>query len=107
MSNTIKKLYRNTVGLEDLLVGIGTEQQTRNGQIVTVTKINAGNLPFDELTTLAEQVTLLKDNYPNIAIVADDIAGVVAVAGSLTEVLEVQAELTNLLGIHAQLAKLV
>jgi len=107
MSDAIKKLYRNTVGLEDLLVGEGTEQQTRNSQVVTVTKINAGNLPFDEATTLAEQVNLLKDNYPNITIVADDITGVVSVAGSLTEVLQVQSELTSLLSINAQLVKLV
>ena len=47
-------LNRQLLGLEDLEFGTGTVEQTRAGTIVTITKINAGNLPFDETRTLVE-----------------------------------------------------
>jgi len=59
----IKKLYRNKVGLEDLAMGVGTEIQTRNGKAVTITRINAANLPFDESETLE---TVLLNRYNDI-----------------------------------------
>lgn len=47
-------LNRQLLGLEDLEFGIGTVEQTRAGTKVNITKINAGNLPFDETRTLVE-----------------------------------------------------
>ncbi len=54
--NMTKKIVveRNLAGLEDLLFGVGTEMQVRDGLEVPVTKINAKNLPFDELSNLGE-----------------------------------------------------
>lgn len=47
-------LNRQKLGLEDLLFGVGIVTQIRAGQNVDVTRINAGNLPFDETQTLLE-----------------------------------------------------
>ena len=47
-------LNRQLLGLEDILFGEGTETQTRNGQEVLISKINIGNLPFNETQTLLE-----------------------------------------------------
>ena len=47
-------LNRQLLGLEDLLFGTGTVTQNRANQVVTITEINAGNLPFDETRTLVE-----------------------------------------------------
>ena len=47
---------RNKLGLEDLLFGVGTVNQTREGQTLAVTKINAANLPFDETQNLAQRL---------------------------------------------------
>jgi hypothetical protein len=64
-------------GLEDLLFGVGTVEQSRQGETVEVTRINAGNLPFDETQTLAEvleatqplvdSVDALLEIYDNLA----------------------------------------
>ena len=50
-------IERNLVGLEDLLFGTGTATQSRGGKDVTVTKINAQNLPFDESRSLSQAIT--------------------------------------------------
>ena len=47
-------LNRQLLGLEDLLFGTGTVTQNRANQVVTITEINVGNLPFDETRTLVE-----------------------------------------------------
>lgn len=47
------EVERNLAGVEDLCFGTGTVTQTRNGNEVTITKINAQNLPFDESRNLA------------------------------------------------------
>lgn len=39
-------LNRQLLGLEDMLFGAGTVEQIRGGQTVTITKINASNMPF-------------------------------------------------------------
>ena len=39
-------LNRQLLGLEDMLFGEGTVEQIRGGQTVTITKINASNMPF-------------------------------------------------------------
>ena len=64
-------LNRQLLGLEDILFGEGTETQTRNGQEVIISKINIGNLPFNETQTLLEwlnstDVTTLISSIPEL-----------------------------------------
>lgn len=87
----IKKLYRNRVGLEDLTTGTGTEVQTRNGQAVTISKINAANLPFDESATLQEVLT---EKYPSINIVSGIHENVSTAAAIETEIIDVASAST-------------
>ena len=47
-------INRQLLGIEDLLFGFGQVTQTRAGQSVNITKINAGNLPFDETQSLLQ-----------------------------------------------------
>ncbi len=54
---------RNLIGLEDLLTGVGTVTQMRGGSPVSITKINAQNLPFDEAATLAEKINFIDTQY--------------------------------------------
>lgn len=46
------EINRQLLGTEDLLLGVGTVEQTRGNSLVTITKINADNLPYDETTTI-------------------------------------------------------
>jgi hypothetical protein len=73
------EINRQLAGLEDLLWGEGTVNQTRNGETVAVTKINAANLPFDETRTLLEA---LEDAQPIIDAAAEAIASAAAAATS-------------------------
>ena len=78
-------INRQLLGAEDLLWGTGTASQIRNGVQATVTKINAGNLPFDEIGSLKEallvrypavlyvQSNLTATNINNIAAVVDQV----------------------------------
>ena len=81
-------LNRQLLGLEDILFGVGTTTQTRGGQQVDITKINAGNMPFDETQTLLEwaqsvnleqlgdiivELQALYDNLNNINLVANNL----------------------------------
>ena len=78
------KLNRQKLGVEDLLFGTGTEEQTRGNQQAIVTKINAGNLPFDEtrsLSEFAQQVNLEQ------------------LGNAITELLNINANLSGLLNI--------
>lgn len=47
-------INRQLLGIEDLLFGFGQVTQTRAGQSIDITKINAGNLPFDETQSLLQ-----------------------------------------------------
>ena len=47
-------INRQLLGLEDLLFGVGIVTQIRAGQSVNLTRINAGNLPFNETQSLLE-----------------------------------------------------
>ena len=49
-------INRQKLGIEDLAFGTGTETQTRGGQSVEITLINAANLPFNETQTLFDWV---------------------------------------------------
>ena len=61
----IKKIYRNRVGMEDLSLGTGTETQTRNGQAVTITKVNASLLPYDDTRTLDDVYNVITESETN------------------------------------------
>ena len=99
----IKKLYRNKVGLEDLAMGVGTEIQTRNGKAVTITRINAANLPFDESETLetvllnryndivnlysyVDKIEISADNISNINTNVDNIDSINANADNMSDI---------------------
>jgi hypothetical protein len=91
------EINRQLLGLEDLLFGEGTATQTRAGQSVTVTKINAANLPFDETTTLLE---VLETNYPMVEIVGADLAlgadsNVIRTGENIAHVVRVSEELDS------------
>jgi len=37
---------KDVIGAEDLLFGLGTEQQVRDGEFVSITRINAESIPY-------------------------------------------------------------
>lgn len=60
-------INRQLIGLEDLLFGVGTVEQTRHGETVTITKINSGNLPFEGLVTEDAVNTLTNKTLDDIS----------------------------------------
>ena len=48
---------RQKAGVEDLLFGLGATSQVREGENVTVNKINAGTIPFTDTKTVEEALT--------------------------------------------------
>jgi len=97
-------INRQKLGLEDLTFGVGTETQTRAGQSVVVTKINAGNLPFDETRSLLEwaqslnleelgnmsaELQALYNNLTMLGNVEDNLVMLNSVEDNLTELLQV------------------
>jgi len=49
-------IQRNLAGEEDLLLGVGTEDQTRDGASVTITKLNADNIPYDGSDSIKDAI---------------------------------------------------
>ena len=95
-------LNRQKLGLEDLAFGTGTEEQVRAGIIVTINKINAGNLPFDETKTLLEfakdtniealgaivtKLSAIGDNLIQINATFDNLVGINSIVSNLSELL--------------------
>ena len=95
-------LNRQKLGLEDLSFGVGTEEQVRAGIIVTINKINAGNLPFDETRTLLEfaqdaniealgaivnKLSAIGDNLTQINATFDNLVGINSIVSNLSELL--------------------
>jgi len=77
-------LNRQKLGLEDLEFGTSTVTQTRGGKPVTITQINASNLPFDSaqsLQTVYDSMLPLLSNADNINLVAT------TVVPNITEIL--------------------
>lgn len=106
-------LNRQLIGLEDIVFGEGTVEQTRGGQTVEITKINAANLPFDEIHTLQE---VLDSTYPLIIPVGEKLVEIQAVYNNIDSVAIVATELTNtdnieivgvdlLLGVNSEIRK--
>ena len=87
-------LNRQLLGLEDLAFGLGTVEQTRGDQVVTVTLINAANLPFNETQTLLEVLTV---DYPMIEVVGTDIINVNLVATNIDEINTIVDNLVEIL----------
>ena len=115
------KLNRQKLGVEDLLFGTGTEEQTRGNQQAIVTKINAGNLPFDEtrsLSEFAQQVNLeqlgnsitellnintnlstfftVEDNLGILTIIEESITNLNSLYTNLQAILDVNANESNI-----------
>lgn len=65
-------VQKNLIGLEDLLIGVGTVAQARGPTgttPVTITKINGANFPYDENFTMAEKFDALQlqlDMLPDV-----------------------------------------
>lgn len=65
-------VQKNLIGLEDLLVGVGTASQARGPTgtaAVTITKINGANFPYDAEYTMAEKFDALQlqlDMLPDV-----------------------------------------
>lgn len=106
-------LNRQLIGLEDIVFGEGTVEQTRGGQTVEITKINAANLPFDEVNTLQE---VLDATYPLIIPVGEKLVEIQAVYDNIDSVVIVATELTSannietvgtdlLLGVNSEIRK--
>lgn len=81
---------RNKAGLEDLLFGVGTVQQTRGGQSVSITKINAQNLPFDETASLAEKLADINDAAALVASYGDTLDAIAANIAHLLTIEQVE-----------------
>ena len=47
-TTTTKVYTKQIAGAEDLLFGFGTVMQFREGEAITITQINAANIPYDE-----------------------------------------------------------
>ena len=101
------KINRQLAGVEDIAWGTGTVDQLRGGKTVTITEINAGNMPFDESLTLKEA---LDTRYPEIAAVGENIAIVTTVGenilnvnivgGSIEDVNTVAREILSIVDVH-------
>jgi len=104
-------LNRQKLGLEDLEFGTNTVIQTRGGKPVTITQINASNLPFDNAQSLQDvysdmqplldnaaninaaanninNINIVASNVNNINIAASNVSGVNTVATNIMEVLQ-------------------
>ena len=53
------EINRQLLGIEDLATGVGTVVQTRSGEEVDITMINAANIPYDDDTSIKEKI----DNF--------------------------------------------
>lgn len=63
-------IEKNLAGVEDLTFGVDVEQQSRNGETVPVTQINAANMPFDLSRSLQEA---FDEDHPNMEVVGEDL----------------------------------
>lgn len=63
---------RNLIGLEDLLVGVGTVNQTRGGSVVSMTRINGSNMPYDDTFSMGQKFDALQLQIDNLPQVVDE-----------------------------------
>ena len=61
---------KNLIGSEDVLFGMGTEQQIRDGEIVVITRVNADSIPYrkanGEMITIAGALDELYERTKNV-----------------------------------------
>lgn len=62
MSNKMT-FQRNLIGMEDLLLGEGTINQVRGVNTVSVSKINAGNFPYDNTVSVKDKIDSLDTTH--------------------------------------------
>lgn len=83
-------LNRQKLGIEDLEWGTGTVTQTRGGEQVTITRVNAADIPYDDLQTLSQAiaplVTQILPNLPGILATSENIDDVLIVSGNSTDI---------------------
>lgn len=114
-------LNRQKLGLEDLLFGIGIVTQIRAGQNVEVTKINAGNLPFDETQSLLEwaqsvniaeigsmttELQAIYDNLTTIGNVEDNLPVINTLEDNLVALQSLYTNISKLQNIDTNMSKL-
>lgn len=58
------KFIKQLGGTEDLLFGFGTIAQIRNGQTITISKINADTIPYDNSDTVSTIIAKILAKYP-------------------------------------------
>ncbi len=58
------KFVKQLGGSEDLLFGFGSIVQVRNGQPVTITKINAETIPYDSIESVKSIIDQILVKYP-------------------------------------------
>ncbi len=51
-------------GAEDLIFGFGTIAQIRNGQTVTISKINADTIPYNDADSIGAIIAKILAKYP-------------------------------------------
>ncbi len=58
------KFIKQLGGAEDLMWGLGSVTQIRNGQAVVVTKINAETVPFNQVDSVKTIIDKIIERYP-------------------------------------------
>lgn len=107
------KINRQLAGVEDLAWGTGTVIQQRAGELVEITEINAGNMPFDESLSLKEAldtkyaevekvgqnievVTQVAENIINVNLIGDNIDSVITTAREIVAIVNVHLNMTDI-----------
>ena len=114
-------LNRQLLGLEDLEFGVGIVTQIRAGQNVDVTRINAGNLPFDETQSLFEwtqsinlealgimttELQAIYDNLTTIGNVEDNLTVINTLEDNLVALQSLYTNISKLQNIDTNMSKL-
>ena len=104
------KINRQLAGVEDIAWGTGTVTQLRGGELVEITEINAGNLPFDESLTLQQvleerypQIQAVGENIDIVTVVGDNIINVNLIGNNIDSVLTVAREIVSIVSVHLSL----
>ena len=104
------KINRQLAGVEDIAWGTGTVTQLRGGELVEITEINAGNLPFDESLTLQQvlderypQIQAVGENIDIVTVVGDNIINVNLIGSNIEDVLTVAREIVSIVSVHLSL----
>ena len=58
------KFVKQLGGVEDLMWGLGSVTQIRNGQAVVITNINAGTIPFNQEDSVKSILDKIIEKYP-------------------------------------------